>query len=150
MGTIRDLQFSKTSQVFSVPITAKTSGSSLKNSSKSSNRAPRCLRCHVADGPTPTVTWETDGVLLTVLLIHSTGVKPSETQLQALLPKGVHLNDAEDCTLQHVLQANAPTKYYLSEKACRGIIRRAKARGKELPAMLEAALFQMIETETPS
>ena len=33
-----------------------------------------------------------------------------------------------------------PEKYYLSPKACLGILRRASARGKELPELLRKAL----------
>ncbi len=33
-----------------------------------------------------------------------------------------------------------PPKYWLSPKACAGILRRASARGKQLPPVLEAAL----------
>ena len=36
--------------------------------------------------------------------------------------------------------ANVPEKYYLSPKACLGILRRASARGKELPEILRVAL----------
>lgn len=43
-------------------------------------------------------------------------------------------------TLSEILQADAPDGYYLSPKACRGILRRASARGKELPAILRLAL----------
>ena len=39
-------------------------------------------------------------------------------------------------TLSSILQANAPEKCSLSKKACEGILRRAKRRGKELPPML--------------
>jgi hypothetical protein len=42
---------------------------------------------------------------------------------------------------------NVPGKYYLSAKACEGILRRAERRGKELPPMLKEALEQMIERE---
>jgi hypothetical protein len=44
------------------------------------------------------------------------------------------------CSLSSILQDNVLPKYYLSAKACQGILRRAKARGKELPPMLKAAL----------
>lgn len=40
-----------------------------------------------------------------------------------------------------ILEANAPQKYYLSAKACLGIIRRAERRGKELPPTLREALM---------
>ena len=36
--------------------------------------------------------------------------------------------------------ANVPEKYYLSPKACLGILRRASARGKELPEILRVVL----------
>jgi hypothetical protein len=42
--------------------------------------------------------------------------------------------------LSQILQAEVPEKYYLSPKACQGILRRAAARGKELPEMLRVAL----------
>jgi hypothetical protein len=42
--------------------------------------------------------------------------------------------------LSAILEAEAPEKYFLSKKACDGILRRAAKRGKELPAMLKEAL----------
>ena len=54
---------------------------------------------------------------------------------------------AVESTLSSILEANAPEKYYLSAKACEGILRRAERRGKELPPMLKTALEQMIERE---
>jgi hypothetical protein len=53
-------------------------------------------------------------------------------------------------TLSSILEANAPEKYYLSAKACEGILRRAERRGKQLPPMLKTALEQMIEREKAS
>lgn len=47
--------------------------------------------------------------------------------------------------LSWILQADAPEKYYLSAKACRGILIRASRRGKKLPELLENALLEMIE-----
>ena len=56
-------------------------------------------------------------------------------------------NAAVESTLSQILEANAPEKYYLSAKACEGILRRAERRGKALPPMLKEALEQMIERE---
>ena len=42
--------------------------------------------------------------------------------------------------LSSVLEAEVPEKYYLSPKACSGILRRAEKRGKKLQALLEAVL----------
>jgi hypothetical protein len=51
-------------------------------------------------------------------------------------------HNAAAVSLSSVLEAEAsiPPKYYLSPKACQGILRRAKNRDKELPPMLEEAL----------
>ena len=46
-------------------------------------------------------------------------------------------------TLSQVLETGElPQRFYLSPKACAGILRRAAKRGKALPPMLEAALRQ--------
>lgn len=50
------------------------------------------------------------------------------------------LKDAEESFLSQILQENVPEKYYLSQRACSGILRRASARGKELPELLKRAL----------
>lgn len=42
--------------------------------------------------------------------------------------------------LSSVLEAEVPEKYYLTPKACQGILRRAQKRGKILPTLLKAAL----------
>ena len=47
------------------------------------------------------------------------------------------------CLLSQILLEDVPPKYYLSRKACRGILSRSKRRGKPLPSQLEmAALLQ--------
>ena len=51
-------------------------------------------------------------------------------------------NVAVESFLLQILQpiTDVPEKYYLSMKACLGILRRARERGKELPEELKAAL----------
>ena len=45
------------------------------------------------------------------------------------------------CSLSDVLEITlVPQRFYLSQKACSGILRRAERRGKELPQMLRVAL----------
>jgi len=47
-------------------------------------------------------------------------------------------------SLSEILETGpAPSKYYLSPRACQGILRRAKRRGKSLPPSLQAALEQV-------
>ncbi|SUF22572.1 DNA-cytosine methyltransferase [Pseudomonas putida] len=57
-------------------------------------------------------------------------------------------NDAAVCSLSQVLeQGSIPSKYFLSAKACAGILRRAEARGKTLPAPLMHALKAVASLE---
>lgn len=49
---------------------------------------------------------------------------------------------AVESTLSQILEDNVPEKYYLSQKACEGILRRAERRGKKLPDVLKTALEQ--------
>lgn len=59
-------------------------------------------------------------------------------------------NGAGVCSLSDVLETgDVPPKYFLSAKACRGILRRAKKRGRELPPALLAALQQAAESADP-
>jgi hypothetical protein len=48
--------------------------------------------------------------------------------------------DAAVCSLSEVLETEVAPKYFLSPKACQGILRRAEKRGKELPRQLAVAL----------
>ncbi len=46
------------------------------------------------------------------------------------------------CSLSDILETgDVPQRYYLTAKACQGILRRAEKRGKELPPMLKTALI---------
>lgn len=49
-------------------------------------------------------------------------------------------NDAVECSLSDVLEMTVPQRYALSARAAKGILRRANARGRELPPELQAAL----------
>jgi len=51
-------------------------------------------------------------------------------------------SDARECSLSDVLQppSEVRARFYLSAKACAGILRRAEKRGKALPPALEEAL----------
>ena len=60
-------------------------------------------------------------------MMHSFGECPKEEKESHLL---------------QILEGKAPAKYYLSERACRGILRRAKEKGKTLPTPLYIALIR--------
>ena len=51
-------------------------------------------------------------------------------------------SDGAVCSLSDILETgDVPRKYFLSQKACSGILRRAENRGKELPKVLKEALL---------
>ena len=58
-------------------------------------------------------------------------------------------SDASVCLLSDVLEENGsvPQRFYLTARACRGILRRAGKRGKELPPALERALKAVADSE---
>ena len=60
--------------------------------------------------------------------------------VHSMLSTGVYPREECVSTLSQILQADVPQKYYLSQKACLGILRRASLRGKKLPEVLETAL----------
>ena len=127
----QDLSSAKTCRGPSPPTKGRTSKPSSKKSSGSKNRKRhRCLRLKKADGPAPTVTWETDGAWHTAFLTLNTGASP---------------NEGQESFLSRILQADVPRRFYLSRKACLGILRRASARGKALPEILKKALEQQAE-----
>lgn len=58
--------------------------------------------------------------------------------------------DVSLCSLAEVLETGPlPPHYYLSANACRGILRRAAKREKELPKLLHEALRCAAETVAP-
>ena len=48
-------------------------------------------------------------------------------------------------SLSQILQTGVPEKYYLSQKACLGILKRASNRGKVLPTVLKQALERQVQ-----
>jgi hypothetical protein len=107
----------------------RTSQRSLKNSSKSQSRMPRCVCCRrVTDGQNPAVTMIAmdDGRLLGEYTMRSFGECPREENVSRL---------------SQILEDSAHPKYSLSARACTGILNRAERRGKELPVELKEALI---------
>lgn len=129
--TFADLVISsgKTSLEHSHQKKEKTSRQSSKKSSGSSNRKPPLCLCLKKDGQQQDAymtKWE-DGALLGAYTTHSFGESPS-------VDAGLRLSQ--------ILEDSPHQKYYLSAKACEGILRRAERRGKELPPMLKEALVE--------
>lgn len=57
--------------------------------------------------------------------------------------------DGAACSLSDILETgDLPRRYFLSEKACAGILRRAAKRGKKLPEALQRALSAVVRKAT--
>ena len=106
----------------------KTSDASLKSLEKSPGKVYAFLDLRAGAGLMPERSWQTDTASRGACLTLNTGECPSV---------------AVESTLSQILEDNVPEKYYLSETACQGIIRRAEKRGKKLPKMLEEALREV-------
>lgn len=136
MENTQDLWSGKMSPEHSQVTKAKTSDASSKKSSAFQSREFLFLDLRGGgDGRLQEQSWETDTRSLGEPLTLNTGESPKE--------------DAES-TLSQILEVNAHPKYYLSAKACRGILRRAASRGKVLPEILEKALHSQIKREEQS
>ena len=64
----------------------------------------------------------------------------SPTECLTLSSSEFH-KDADVCSLSDILETgDVPQRFFLSAKACQGILRRAEKRGKKLPEQLQRAL----------
>lgn len=121
----------KTSPEHSAAIKEKTLPQSLKKRSGSQSRKPPLCLYLKRDGQQADVSWEPDGALLGEYSMHSFGESP---------------RDGVESHLSQILEVSPHPKYYLSAKACRGILNRAARRGKDLLEALKAALLLQSES----
>lgn len=135
-----ELWFSKMSKDCFPLTTAKTSEPSLKNSPKLPTVIPQFLDCRPDRlGLIQEPLWETDGIVIGRLLGDCTTVN-----------FGVSPNVAVECRLSSILEACPHPKYFLSPKACQGILNRANKNDKPLPPLLKEALEQQIASPLKS
>lgn len=73
--------------------------------------------------------------------LNAGSVSPSWSITAEATPRTYYYRESR---LSEILQTDASEKYYLSARACEGILRRADKRGKELPDVLKAALENQI------
>ena len=133
MGNIHDSLSGKMFPEHSAATKAETSLPSYKRSRKLPTPTYMCLNLKASQvdllGDMPAKSWETAGPLHGEQWTLNTGEYPSVVV---------------ESTLSQILQENAPEKYYLSARACQGILNRAERRGKKLPPVLEAALMEVV------
>ena len=130
-----DSQFGKMSPEHSVQTTEKTSELYWKNLSASKNRVLQFLDLKTTKEGIPSglpldTSKVMNGVLLGECLMLNIGESP---------------NEERESHLSWILMEDAPQKYFLSPKACLGILKRASKRGKVLPGPLRDALLNVIK-----
>ena len=123
----QDTWSGKTYQEPSVQTKEKTSDVSFKKKRKSQIKTPLFLDLRGGAGVQAAALWVMGGPLLGEYMMHSFGECPKEEK---------------ESHLSQILQGGQLQKYYLSEKACQGILRRAKTRGKQLPEILYKTLMK--------
>lgn len=126
----RYMVWERTCLEHSVATRAKTSRQSSKKSSASQMKNPMYLSLRRENGRQPDASWATISPSLGECLMPNTGECPKEESVS---------------TLSQILEETPHQKYYLSEKACLGILRRAEKRGKELPEILRLALIRQAQ-----
>ena len=126
MDKNQDRSCGKMSQALSLQIPGMTSKPSSKQS-RPSKVTMLSLVLQKENGQAPEKSWEMISVSPGDVLTRSFGEFPKEEDVSIL---------------SQILTVGVPEKYYLSQKACLGILRRASARGKELPELLKKALLR--------
>lgn len=120
-----DTQYGKMCPVHTVQTEEKTSEPSSKNSAELPTTRFQFLDLRKDGGGGLVPLWETD--------IQSLGARWTRNI-------GEFPNAVEESGLSQILEDEVPLKYYLSEKACLGILRRSETRGRPLDPRLKAAL----------
>lgn len=135
MDCIQLSLFGKTYQEPFPATTERTSGQSWKNLPAWSNQTLLFLDLRGgADGAKLEQSLETDGLWRGDSWTVNISEWPSAESVSLL---------------SSTLEVNAPEKYYLSARACQGILTRASRRGKKLPDLLQTALLEMMEWWEP-
>lgn len=122
--------FRKTYRGHSAATAEKTFTPCWKNWPASKNPKFQSLDLRTASGQKQGLSAAMDGALRGELSTLNFGESPSA---------------AVESRLSWILEDSVPEKYYLSARACQGILNRASRRGKELPEILRTALLDMIE-----
>ena len=126
MANIQDTSCGKTSPAPSPQTQEKISKPSSKQSHPS-KVTMLSLVLQKENGQEQEKSWEMVSVSPGDALTRSFGEFPKEEDVSIL---------------SQILMVGVPEKYYLSQKACLGILKRADARGKELPELLKKALLR--------
>ena len=131
MANIQDLWCGKMSPEHSRQTRAKTSRQSSKKSAKSKTIHYLYLNLKAENGQTQEKSWEMRSPLRGECLTLNIGEFPNEENAS---------------TLSQILMDKVPPRFYLSPRACQGILRRASEHGRVLPDVLRLALERQAQS----
>ena len=130
MGDFQQLQFGKTCQTSYQSTEATTSELFSKKCAELKTVVPQFLDLRAggvaAFGQTREALWQTGTLWLGEYWTLNFGEYPK---------------DVDESFLWQILEVTVPKKYYLSERACRGVLRRSVKSGVILPPLLFWALM---------
>lgn len=138
--TPEDSLFGKMSKELSAATREEISQQSLLSVSESKSRKLPIFLYLNTDGPTQELSWETAFLSLGESTTLSFGVSPKDGNASLWSPTTMDCLPQESC-LSAILESEVDPKYFLSQRACLGILTRATRRGKELPMELREALL---------
>ena len=127
MEYIQDSLFGRTSPEPSVAIRDRISGQSLKKS-----ETPKFQCLSLVDGQPP------EWLELKPPILRGESLTLNTTESPSVVVESF---------LSQILEEQVPERYFLSARACQGILRRAERRGKKLPEQLEVALIAQCASE---
>ena len=129
MDNIQDISCGRMSLGLSPVTRVRISGRSSKKSAASKNLRFQWL--DMRNGSPPDASWATVTLWPGASSTPSTGVFPREENAS---------------TLSQILMDKVPPRFYLSPRACQGILRRASEHGRVLPEVLRLALEQQAQS----
>lgn len=134
MENTQDISCGKMLKGVYPPTTERTSGPSCRKSAIS-KPMPYLYLDLTRSGTGAALSWEIISPLHGDFLTHNFSAS---------------LKDAAVCFLSQILMEGVPHRYYLTSRACAGILRRASERGKELPEVLRKALERQAQADIVS
>ena len=129
MDIIQDISCGRMSLGLSPVTRVRISGRSSKKSAALKNLRFQWLDMRY--GSPPDASWETVTLWPGASSSLSSGVFPKEDNAS---------------TLSQILMDKVPPRFYLSPRACQGILRRASEHGRVLPEVLRLALEQQAQS----
>lgn len=122
----------------------QTSKPSSPNASELKKKTPLLCLSLQRGGLWQELYWEENGASLGELSTYNITDAPNEGDASLFSATSMEWTHRKSC-LSNIVQSNVDDRFYLSEKACKGIFNRAENRNKQLPEILVKALTMQLQ-----